>query len=99
QSDNYSRYKKKSNGGYEVKNKLLKHCWKLWHSSVITWDGKIVPCCFDKDANYKMGELNKDSFDNIWKSKEYNRFRQSVLKSRKENDICNNCSEGLKVFS
>jgi radical SAM protein with 4Fe4S-binding SPASM domain len=98
-ADGYSRYRKNNNGEYEIKNKLLNHCWKLWHSSVITWDGKIVPCCFDKDAHYKMGELDQHSFGAIWKGKEYNRFRQSVLKSRKENDICTNCSEGLKVFS
>ncbi|MEK6614723.1 MAG: radical SAM protein, partial [Bacteroidota bacterium] len=33
-------------------------CWKMWHSCVITWDGKIVPCCFDKDAKRQLGNLN-----------------------------------------
>ena len=95
----YSRYKENNNGEYELKNKLLNHCWKLWHSSVITWDGKTVPCCFDKDAKYKMGNLNEHKFRVIWKGNLYSQFRQAVLKSRKETDICTNCSEGSTVFN
>jgi radical SAM protein with 4Fe4S-binding SPASM domain len=95
----YSRYKKNKAGSYVLKNKLLNHCWKLWHSSVITWDGKTVPCCFDKDAKYKMGDLKMDAFEKIWKGAHYTRFRKSVLRSRKETDICTNCSEGTHVFS
>ena len=95
----YSRYKKNKNGKYEIKNKLLNHCWKLWQTSVITWDGKMVPCCFDKDAKYTMGNLTESSFNTIWKGESYTKFRKSVLKSRKENDICSNCSEGTKVWS
>ena len=98
ETEKYSRYKKIKNGEYKLKNKLLNHCWKLWHSSVITWDGKTVPCCFDKDAKYKMGDLKEHQFKVIWKGNLYNQFRQAVLKSRKETDICTNCSEGTKVF-
>ena len=98
QTEKYSRYKKNKNEGFQLKNKLLNHCWKLWHSSVITWDGKTVPCCFDKDAKYKMGDLKEHQFKVIWKGNLYNQFRQAVLKSRKETDICTNCSEGTKVF-
>ena len=34
----------------KVKGGQGNHCWKLWHANVITWDGLVVPCCFDKDA-------------------------------------------------
>ena len=43
----FSRYKKNINGEVEVKNSLDNHCWRLWHATVITWDGLVVPCCFD----------------------------------------------------
>jgi radical SAM protein with 4Fe4S-binding SPASM domain len=95
----YSRYTLKGDNTYVIKNKLENHCWRLWHSTVITWDGKMLPCCFDKDAHYKMGDLRKDRFGYLWKSKGYMEFRKSVLFSRKEIDICTNCTEGLKVFS
>ncbi len=95
---NYSRYEKLSNGGYRIKNALLNHCWKLWHSCVITWDGRVVPCCFDKDAKHQLGDLNSNSFNNIWHSNNYKAFRTSILQSRSKIDICTNCSEGTKVW-
>lgn len=97
--DKYSRYKLGANGKYSIKNQLLNHCWKLWHSCVITWDGSVVPCCFDKDAWHKMGNLQTTSFKELWNNQAYKDFRASVLRSRSEIEMCNNCTEGTKVWS
>ena len=97
--DKYSRYKMNRNGKYEIKNSLSNQCWRMWHSCVITWDGQVVPCCFDKDAKYKLGNLSNQSFDEIWYSEDYMNFRNSLLKSRKQVDICTNCTEGTKVWA
>ena len=97
--EKYSRYKKKGDGTYEIKNELLNHCWKMWHSCVITWDGRVVPCCFDKDAHFVLGDLTKNTFEEIWRGDKYNEFRASLLRSRSEIEICKNCSEGLKVWA
>jgi radical SAM protein with 4Fe4S-binding SPASM domain len=94
----YSRYKKNSSGQYELKNKMLNHCWRSWQGCVITWDGNIVPCCFDKDAQHPMGNVKEGSFESLWHSDKYNNFRQALLRSRKEIDICKNCTEGTKVW-
>jgi radical SAM protein with 4Fe4S-binding SPASM domain len=95
-NNKYSRYIVE-NGAYRIKNKMKDHCFALWRSSVITWDGKVVPCCFDKDAEYNLGLLNGKTFKEIWRSSEYNTFRQRVLDSRKSINICTNCTEGLKI--
>ncbi|HEY5825774.1 MAG TPA: SPASM domain-containing protein [Cyclobacteriaceae bacterium] len=97
--DKYSRYKKNATGEFEIKNQLLDHCWKMWHSCVITWDGKVVPCCFDKDAHFVLGDLNKNSFKEIWNGEKYNEFRASLLRSRSEIEMCRNCTEGTKVWA
>lgn len=97
--DRYSRYKKSNDGTYQIKNELLNHCWKMWHSCVITWDGKVVPCCFDKDAHYVLGDLNHQSFEEIWRGQKYNDFRASLLRSRSEIEMCKNCTEGTKVWA
>jgi radical SAM protein with 4Fe4S-binding SPASM domain len=94
----YSRYIKNSDGTWSIKNKFENHCWKMWQSPVVTWDGIVVPCCFDKDAKHKMGDLRQISFRELWKAKTYKDFRSAVLRSRKEIDICTNCSEGTKVW-
>jgi radical SAM protein with 4Fe4S-binding SPASM domain len=97
--DQYSRYRKMKDGSYTIKNSLDNHCWKMWHSCVITWDGKVVPCCFDKDAHYVLGDLTKKSFSEVWNGEEYNQFRASLLRSRSEIEICKNCTEGTKVWA
>lgn len=96
-TDKYSRYRRTSNG-YEFKGKLANHCWRLWHDPVITWDGLVAPCCFDKDAQHQLGDLKQRSFKEIWKNGEYKKFRAAILKGRKNIDICSNCSEGTKVW-
>lgn len=98
--DKYSRYRKSAGGQWELKNKFENHCWKMWQGCVITWDGKVVPCCFDKDAAHTLGKIEGGTdFRKIWKSPEYQAFRASVLNSRADIDICKNCSEGTQVFS
>jgi radical SAM protein with 4Fe4S-binding SPASM domain len=94
----YSRYKQDKNGQTVFKGNNANHCWRLWHDPVITWDGTVVPCCFDKDAQHKLGSLREQSFKELWKSKDYHQFRRQVLESRKNIDICANCSEGVKVW-
>lgn len=97
--EQYSRYRKNQDGTYAIKNKLDNNCWKMWHSCVITWDGKVVPCCFDKDAHHVLGDLNQQSFKSIWNGEKYNQFRASLLRSRSEIEICKNCTEGTKVWA
>jgi radical SAM protein with 4Fe4S-binding SPASM domain len=98
ENDKYARYKKNTQGKYEIKNKLLNHCWKMWHSAVITWDGLVVPCCFDKDAEYRMGNVSKSSFKDVWLSEKYLSFRKQLIGSRKNIEMCKNCTEGTKIW-
>jgi len=87
----YSRYKKTKDGHSNI------HYWtiarKLWHSCVLTCDGLVVSCCFDKDAR-QLGDLKQNSFDEIWQGEKYQEFRKSILRGRSEIDICSNCTEG-----
>lgn len=96
--DKYARYAQQADGTYKIKNELLNHCWKLWHSCVITWDGWVVPCCFDKDAQYRLGSLQHESFADIWHNEAYQAFRKQLLKGRDQIDICTNCTEGCQVW-
>lgn len=99
ENENYSRYTHNGDGTYRLKYKTGDHCWRMWSGSVLTWDGKVVPCCFDKDAQHVIGSLECLDFNTIWKSPEYKRFRHAVLTGRDQIDICKNCSEGAKVWA
>jgi radical SAM protein with 4Fe4S-binding SPASM domain len=97
-TDKYSRYRIGKDGKMQSKSGLGNHCWKLWHQNVITWDGLVVPCCFDKDAMHQLGNLKMQSFKEVWQNENYRQFRRELMTSRKNIDICSNCSEGLKVW-
>jgi hypothetical protein len=46
-----------------------------------------------------MGTLKDKSFQELWRSANYQNFRQAILTNRKGIDICSNCSEGTKVWN
>ena len=79
---------------YEQGNELIPK--RMWRSCIITWDGKVLPCCFDKDADHQIGDMGTLTFKEIWESEAYSDFRNAIIKDRKQIDICKNCTEGLK---
>ncbi|NOZ46887.1 MAG: radical SAM protein [Chlorobi bacterium] len=93
----FTRYKKQNNS-YVVKNKLPNKCWRSWYSSVITIDGTVVPCCFDKDAKHEFGNIKNKALGAIFRNSESGKFKEAILQNRSKIDICNNCTEGLKEF-
>ncbi len=98
ENEKYSRYKLQANGTYKLKYRTGNHCWRMWSSSVLTFDGKVVPCCFDKDAQHILGSVEDTDFNEIWKNQRYSSFRTAVLTQRNQIEICKNCSEGAKVW-
>ncbi len=101
----FSRYAERASGGagrtssnlqiFKFTNPLPNHCFRMWSSCVVTWDGKVVPCCYDKDAEHVLGDLTVTPFREIWKSGVYNSFRKRILDNRKSIGICTNCMEGM----
>lgn len=88
-----SRYWQTSEGNWEMAKKIRNRCHRVWSSLVVTWDGKVVPCCYDKNADHQTGNLLNESLSEIWKNKQYTVFRRQILKNRSENEICGNCGE------
>jgi radical SAM protein with 4Fe4S-binding SPASM domain len=98
EAEGLSRYRKLPDGRYEPKANVHNHCWKLWHGTVVTWDGRVVPCCFDKDAQHQLGDLKENSLRKIWHGAPYQAFSETLFGGRQNIDICTNCTEGCKVW-
>ena len=92
----FARYQL-TNNHFEIKNNLFNRCFRIWSTLLVSWNGIIVPCCFDKDLQYKLGNINHDSIIRVWKSKEFIHFRNTILLNRKGYPICKNCTEGLVI--
>jgi radical SAM protein with 4Fe4S-binding SPASM domain len=92
--EKYSRYHNLSDGKLEIKQKMQNHCFKQWSSSVVSWDGKMAPCCFDKDLEFSPGNLTQTPLEKLWHSKRLVGFRKTVLTNKKSIEMCQNCPEG-----
>ncbi len=73
-------------------------CRRLWFSCQVDWDGTVVPCCFDKNEDFVMGNILQSSFSEIWHGERFRQFRQSLLTCGRVLDMCRNCTEGLETF-
>lgn len=89
----YSRYVRQSDGRYRLKKRLSNRCYRLWSGCVVTADGAVLPCCFDKDHRYVLGRITDASLPHIMHSDAADRFRLRVLTERKNIAICTNCTE------
>ncbi len=92
----FSRYALQNDGSFRIKNDFKDECWRMWQGCVITWDGRVVPCCFDKDAHHVLGNVLEQDFRTIWQSAEYQAFRTQLFNNRSQIEICKNCTEGTR---
>jgi radical SAM protein with 4Fe4S-binding SPASM domain len=84
---------------FEVKNNDKKSCPRPWLSTLINWDGSVVPCCFDKNGEYEMGNINKaQNIQSLWFGGSFSKFRGQLSRNRKSIDMCRNCNQGFGSF-
>lgn len=90
----YARYKWNAHTHmYEPKHRLRNRCYRLWSGCVIDVHGNVLPCCYDKQQTFVLGNLiNPDtSLADIWHNKKAAGFRQAVLNKRASIPMCTNC--------
>lgn len=94
--EKYRRYTLGPDGAHV---KLARPLWCdfLFHGTVINWDGEVTPCCFDKDAEYSVGNAfkAKSFLSDIWRGETLQQFRKQVLGHRDQIPMCANCFEGM----
>ncbi|MBO4370080.1 MAG: radical SAM protein [Paludibacteraceae bacterium] len=88
-----SRYRHTENGTFVPKKRLRQSCWRLFGTAVISTNGDVLACCFDKWHRHCFGNLKHQSFDAIWQGQARRSFGQSVFGRRQDIGICNNCTE------
>lgn len=92
------KYRRYQNPKGNIQEKKLKNqCKRLWTAPVITYNGLVLPCCFDKHARHAFGNIAGEPLQNLWQSPQFHAFRKMLLTNRKKIPMCNNCTQGIKV--
>jgi len=47
---------------------------------VVLWDGRVIPCCVDYNANLTIGSVQNDTIQNLWKNEKMDLLRKQHLK-------------------
>jgi radical SAM protein with 4Fe4S-binding SPASM domain len=59
---------------------------------VVLWDGRVIPCCVDYNANLTIGSVQNNTIPNLWKNEKMDLLRKQHLKGHFP-DTCANCNE------
>jgi radical SAM protein with 4Fe4S-binding SPASM domain len=65
-------------------------CTRPWNSVAILWDGRVVPCCHDYNGEKTLGDLRRETLEDIWAKPEAREFRDRNV----EMAICAKCAFG-----
>ena len=66
-------------------------CNLPWESVSVTWDGDAVPCCFDYDKKYPLGNVKKQSLSEIWNGEPMRKLREEFISNNVTNPLCRDC--------
>lgn len=88
----YARYQQNRKGIFIRKKKICNRCWRAFSGAVITINGDILPCSYDKNGEHIFGNIKEQSLEDIWHNKKATSFRQQILRDRKVIEICGNCT-------
>ena len=92
----YARYRWNAHThAYEPKRPLVNRCYRLWSGCVIDVQGNVLPCCYDKNEQYVLGNILQPgtSLTDIWHGQKAREFRNAVIHRRAGIKICTNCDE------
>ncbi len=68
-------------------------CPVPWETLTVTWDGDVVPCCYDYNKKLILGNLDRQSLSEIWNDEPMRRLRREIIDNRVENPLCKGCEK------
>lgn len=101
--DRDRRYEQCADGTYRLKRHPLRRlwhaltgispCYRLWAGCVLTTNGDVLPCCYDKAHHYAYGNIHDASLPTLFRSRQAGAFRRTVIRApfQQTAEICQNC--------
>lgn len=72
-----------------IQKKVL--CDFPWEKMTVSWDGDVVPCCFDYNKKYALGNINQQSLLDIWNGEKMHALRREMMANKVTNPLCAGC--------
>ena len=104
-NERYSRYRKTKEGIYVHKKSSPLHstlytihrasgasCLRLWSGCVITTNGEVLPCCYDKEHRHSLGNITTQTLAEIFHSQKAHSLRRQILRGHLP-EMCKNCDK------
>lgn len=68
-------------------------CSRLWSSICIAWNGDVLPCIYNMNHEYVLGNLKESSLLEIWNNKKSVALRKSMINGTylDVSPLCENC--------
>ena len=80
------------NGSKRILKKEIKACPDPFSRLTVNFDGTVSVCCVDWSHGTLVGDLNKETFSNVWNGERLKEFRILHLKGEREKiGPCKNC--------
>ena len=101
--DQDRRYQQCADGTYRLKRSPLRRlwqaltgispCYRLWAGCVLTTNGDVLPCCYDKSHTHAYGNIHHASLASLFRSKQAGAFRRTAIRApfQQAPEICQNC--------
>lgn len=68
-------------------------CTYPFRSVVVLWDGRVVPCCRDADAQYPLGSLEEEDLAGLWSGERARELRSTYLRQdAPPGHLCAHCA-------
>lgn len=91
----FEQYNYNNRGGLVQKAEtVFRPCWLPFYKAFVDWDGQIRLCCNDwSRSQIPFGDINNESFADIWMSKDFVKVREKLNKGeRSKLAACKNCN-------
>lgn len=59
-------------------------CWALFTEGHVRHDGHFSICCFGSDEKFDVGDLNKQSFMEVWHSEAFRNIRAAQIRTKED---------------
>lgn len=91
--EEYQRFDMKQirEGKIKAKKHFTNYCGWIYSTVTITVNGDVLPCCYDANGRFKLGNVFEENIYKIWNNEKYRQLRKNVATRQDQFLLCDLC--------